>query len=86
MISEAQKSGTPFYADLKNQACPPSSYVLGYDLPKIIESGYLGVALQAFKEAYANRRIYEVVPRFKKDTVNYIAFSPLDKPTFPPDD
>lgn len=85
MINEAQQSGTPFYTDLKNHACPPATYVLGYDLPKVIEGGYLGVALQAFKEPYACRRVYEVVPRFEKDTVNYIAFSSLDKLTFNPD-
>jgi uncharacterized protein (DUF169 family) len=85
MIKEAQQRQIPFYSDLENQACNPATYVLGYDLPKVVEGGYLGVALQAFKEAYAGRRIYEVIPRLEKDTVNYIIFSPLDKLSFNPD-
>jgi uncharacterized protein (DUF169 family) len=85
MVKEAQERGTPFYADLKNNVCIPAAYVWGYDLPKVVEGGYLGAALQAFKEAYACRRIYEIVPRLEKGTVNYIAFSPLDKLSFDPD-
>lgn len=85
MISEAQQRGAPFYADLKSHGCAPAAYVLGYDLPKVIEGGYLGVALQAFKDACACRRVYEVLPRLEKDTVNYITFSPLDKLSFDPD-
>jgi uncharacterized protein (DUF169 family) len=85
MIKEAQQRGIPFYSDLENQACNAATYVLGYDLPKIVEGGYLGVALQAFKEAYACRRIYEVIPRLEKGTVNYIVFSRLDNLPFNPD-
>ena len=85
MIKEAQQRQIPFYSDLENQACNAATYVLGYDLPKIIEGGYLGVALQAFKEAYACRRIYEVIPRLEKGTVNYIVFSRLNNLPFNPD-
>ena len=38
-----------------------------------------------FKEARANRRIYDVVPTLKRGTCNYTAFAPLDKLTFDPD-
>jgi uncharacterized protein (DUF169 family) len=85
MIQEAQQRQIPFFSDLENQACNPATYVLGYDLPKVVEGGYLGAALQAVKEPYAGRRTYEVIPRFEKDTVNYIVFSPLDKLSFNPD-
>jgi uncharacterized protein (DUF169 family) len=85
MIQEAQQRQTSFYSDLENHSCNPATYVVGYDLPKVIEGGYLGVALKAFKEAYACRRIYEVVPRFEKDTINYVIFSPLDTLSFNPD-
>jgi len=85
MVKEAQQRGNPFYADMNNQACPPSAYIFGQDLPKEIEGGHLGVTLQAFKEAYANRRVYEAVPRLAKGTVNYVVFSPLDKLSFNPD-
>ncbi len=85
MPGEAQERGTPFYTDIKNHACPPGTYTLGHDLPPAVEGGYFGVALQAFKEPYANRRIYDILPRFNKDTVNYIAFSPLDRLSYNPD-
>lgn len=85
MINEAQQRGFPFYIDLDNHSCPPGTYVLGQDLPKIIEGGYLGAALKAFKDARSCRRIYEGLPRFEKGTVNYIVYSPLDKLSFDPD-
>jgi uncharacterized protein (DUF169 family) len=85
MPKEAQLRGTPFYADLENQACEPGTYVLGQDLPPIVKGGYLGAALKAFKEARANRRVYDVMPRLAPGTVNYVAFSPLDKLSFDPD-
>ncbi len=85
MIKEAQQREIPFYTDLENQACIPATYVLGYDLPRVIEGGYLGAALQIFKEAYAGRRPYEVIPRLEKGTVNYIVFSPLGKLSLNPD-
>jgi uncharacterized protein (DUF169 family) len=86
MIRETQQRASPFYADLENQACEPARYVLGgCDLPPIIKSGQLGVNLQCFKDARANRRVYDVLPRLEKDTVNYVAFSPLNKLSFDPD-
>lgn len=85
MCREAQERGTPFYIDIDNHACLPGKYVLGHDLPKAVEGGYLGAALQAFKEPYANRRIYEIQPRLAKDTVNYVAYSPLSTLSYNPD-
>ncbi len=85
MVGEAQERGAPFYVDIKNHACPPGTYTLGHDLPPEVESGNFGVALQAFKEPYANRRVYDILPRFAKETVNCIAFSPLETLSFNPD-
>jgi len=85
MVREAQERGTPFYSDIDNHACPPGKYVLGHDLPRAVEGGYLGAELQAFIEPYANRRIYDIQPRLAKDTVNYIAFASLDKLSYNPD-
>jgi uncharacterized protein (DUF169 family) len=85
MVKEAQERRAPFYADLENNACILAAYVWGYNLPKAVEGGYFGAALQAFKGAYASRRIYEVVPRLEKGTVNYITFYPLDKLSCDPD-
>ena len=48
-------------------------------------SGQIGPCLEVFKEARANRRIYDVLPTLKKGTCNYTAFAPLDKLTFDPD-
>ena len=85
MVSEAQKRTEPFYADINNHGCPPGTQVLGNELPKILEGGYLGPELKTFKEAYANRRALEAIPRFAKGTVNYIAFSPLNRLFYTPD-
>lgn len=86
MLKEAQQRGTPFYADSENHACSAALYVLGGELPEIVEAGYLGVAYKIYKEARVNRRIYSHgVPRLDKNTVKYVAFSPLDKLSFDPD-
>jgi len=55
------------------------------DSDPIFESGQMGPRLGIFKEARANRRIYPVIPRLTQGTVNYVAFSPLDKLSFEPD-
>jgi uncharacterized protein (DUF169 family) len=85
MPREAQMRGVPFYTDLANHSCEPGTYVLGRNLPPIVKSGYLGAALQAFKEPRANRRIYDVVPRFEANTVNYVAFSTIENLPYDPD-
>lgn len=85
MPREAQMRGTPFYTDFTNHACEPGTYVLGRNLPPIVKGGYLGAALKAFKEARANRRVYNAVPRLEENTVNYVVFSPMDKLSFDPD-
>jgi uncharacterized protein (DUF169 family) len=85
MTAEAQQSNTPFYAGLENQSCIPANYILGYDIPKGIETGYYGTGLKLFKEPRANRRIYQYITRMTKGIVNYFAFSPLDKLSFDPD-
>lgn len=85
MAREAQQSGAPFYADLENLACKPSAYVWGHDISEVYKSGLFGVAIKAFKEARANKRIYQYMPRLAPGIVNYIAFAPLDKLSFDPD-
>ena len=85
MLKEAQQRVTPFYAEPENQSCQPGAYVWGSDSPKVFESGLFGVALKVFKEARADVRIHQHVRRLDKDTVKYIAFSPLDKLPFDPD-
>jgi uncharacterized protein (DUF169 family) len=75
MVAEAHRRGTPFYADVNSYSCPPGTHVLGCDLPKAIEAGYLGPELKVFKAA----------PTFAKGTVNYVAFAPLEHLAFTPD-
>jgi uncharacterized protein (DUF169 family) len=85
MIGEAHRRGTPFYADLESHGCPPATHVLGCELPKAIEAGYLGPEFKIFKEPMFNQRALASVPQFIKDTVNYIVFAPLRELTFTPD-
>jgi uncharacterized protein (DUF169 family) len=85
MTREAQQCKTPFYADLDNLACRPSAYVWGHEISEIFKSGLFSVGIQAFKEANANKKIYQHIRRLTPGTVNYIAFSSLDKMSFDPD-
>ncbi len=84
MLREAQE-GSPFYAVKEDFECVGPLILGMVDPDPIFESGQMGPRLGIFKEARANRRIYPVIPRLTKDTVNYVAFSPLDKLSFEPD-
>jgi len=84
MLVEAQ-NGSPFYVAKENFTCI-GPLVLGMvDSDPIFESGQVGPKLEVFKEARANRRIYQFIPKLTKGTVNYVAFSPLDQLSFEPD-
>jgi uncharacterized protein (DUF169 family) len=85
MIREGQQCDEPFYADLDNLACTPSAYVWGHEISDTYKSGLFGVGIQAFKEARANQKIYQHVLTLAPGTVNYMAFSPLEKLLFDPD-
>jgi uncharacterized protein (DUF169 family) len=83
-LTEAQK-GSPFYAVKENITCGGPT-VLGMEgTPPIVESGELGVALEGFKDTRAARRVYPSLPVMPRNTVNYVAFSTLDKLSFEPD-
>jgi uncharacterized protein (DUF169 family) len=85
MLVEAQ-NGKSFYVSKKNFTCPIGPLILGMvDSDPVFESGRVGPKLEIFKDARANRGVYQVVPRFAKGTVKYVAFSPLDKLSFEPD-
>ncbi len=84
MFKEAQ-GGNPFYAVKENFACL-GSLVLGMREPEpIFISGEIGAKEGIYKEARANKRIYQYVPKLPKDTIRYVAFSPLDGIPFDPD-
>jgi uncharacterized protein (DUF169 family) len=84
MLVEAQ-NGAPFYARKEDFTCVGPLLLGMVDGDPIFESGQVGPKLEVFKEARANRRIYQVIPRLASGTVNYVAFSPLDKLSFEPD-
>lgn len=84
MLREAQQRG-PFYATKEDFECV-GPLLLGMVEPdSIFESGMVGPMLGIFKEARANKRIYQYIPRMMKGTVNYVAFSPLGKLSLEPD-
>ncbi|MDH5782037.1 MAG: DUF169 domain-containing protein, partial [Dehalococcoidia bacterium] len=84
MLREAQEA-PPFYVTKEDFECV-GPLILGMEEPDpIFESGQIGPRLGIFKEARANRRIYPVIPRLTQGTVNYVAFSSLDKLSFEPD-
>jgi len=84
MLVEAQ-NGSPFYVAKDNFTCVGPLLLGMVDSDPIFESGEVGPKLEVYKEARANRRIYQALPRLDKGTVNYVAFSPLDKLQFEPD-
>jgi uncharacterized protein (DUF169 family) len=85
MTREAQQGGDPFYVDPDNLDCAPSAYVWGQEISATYKSGLFGVGIQAFKDARANQNIYQYVPTLAPGTVNFMAFSPLDRLPFDPD-
>lgn len=85
MLRVAQIS-PPFYATLDNHECPAGPILLGMaPTNPVFESGYVGPKLGVYEDARANRRIYDNVSRLEAGTVNYIAYSSLDKLSFDPD-
>ncbi len=84
MLGEAQKS-PPFYVNRENFSCM-GPVILGMEeADPIFASGQVGPKDGIYKEARANRRIYNYIPKMAKGTVRYVTFSPLDKMPFEPD-
>jgi len=83
MFAAAQTS-PPFYASRENVQC--GEHVVGMEeFPPMMHSGQLGSKFSMFKNAGANRRIYDYIPLLPKDSVKYIIHSPVDKLTADPD-
>jgi uncharacterized protein (DUF169 family) len=85
MLKEAQQKGLPFYAARENEACAGLIPLGMSDIEPIFGSGQVGPKLEIFKEPRANRRIYQVLPKLERNTVNYVVFSTLEKLSFDPD-
>ena len=84
MIREAQEA-SPFYATKEDFECVGPLLLGMVDHDPIFESGQIGPRLGIFREARVNRRLYQYIPKLGRDTVNYVAFSPLGKLSFEPD-
>jgi uncharacterized protein (DUF169 family) len=84
MLVEAQ-NGSSFYVAKENFTCVGPLILGMVDSDPVFESGRVGPKLEVFKNARANRRIYEFLPKLAKNTANYVVFSPLDKLSFEPD-
>ena len=83
LFKEAQTS-EPFYVTKENVQC--GEQVLGFvEYPPIMYSGQLGSMFSMFKNAGANRRIYDYAPHLPKESVKYITHASIDKMTFEPD-
>jgi len=84
MLTEAQK-GNAFYVTKENFTCVGPLILGMIEHEPIFESGQVGPRLEVLKDVRANQRIYHVIPKLQKGTVNYVAFAPLDKLSFEPD-
>jgi uncharacterized protein (DUF169 family) len=83
LFKEAQDNGL-FCVTRDNVQC--GEQVLGMKAyPPLMYSGQLGTMFSMFKNAGANRRIYDYVPNLPADSVKYIAHAPLEKISFAPD-
>ena len=84
MFKEAQE-GSPFYVQEEDFVCV-EPMVLGMKDPEpALASGAAGGSSGLFEEARANRKLYQYIPKMVKNSVNYVAFSPIDRLTFDPD-
>ena len=85
MLRTAQE-GNSFYADQENHLCDAGLYLIGgADAPPPYTNGEYGAGLKIFKELRSARRIYQSIPKLAKGTIQYVAFSTLDKLPFEPD-
>ena len=84
MFMEAQNS-QQFYATKDNFSCVDRLVLGMMDAEAIMESGQIGAKEKIYQEARANSRIYHHIEKIPRDTVRYVAFSPIDKLSFEPD-
>jgi uncharacterized protein (DUF169 family) len=86
MLTEAQQTKNPFYFSKENNETCVGKILLGMEeMVPFAETGQIGARLEIFQEPRANYAFYKYVPRFAKGTVNYVAFSTIEKLVFEPD-
>lgn len=84
MFKEAQER-EPFYVQEEDFVCVEPLILGMRDAEPALVSGAAGGSSALFKEARANRKLYQYAPKMLKGSVNYVAFASLDKLTFDPD-
>jgi uncharacterized protein (DUF169 family) len=84
MLKEAQV-GNPFYVGEGDFLCVEPMVLGMVDPEPVLVSGLLGGSSGLFKEARANRKLYQYIPKMLKGSVRYVVFSPIDQLTFDPD-
>jgi uncharacterized protein (DUF169 family) len=83
MFAKAHSS-PPFYATRKTTQC--GNQVVGFaEFPPLMYSGQLGPHFSMFRDASANRKVYDYIRMLPKDSVEYIAHARLDQMDFDPD-
>lgn len=86
MVKEAQERGKPFYFTREEENCIGKHFLgMTADQVRRSDGGILGVKLHIFQEPAANLRLRMFVPGMEKGSVNYVAFSPIDKAKYEPD-
>jgi uncharacterized protein (DUF169 family) len=86
MLSEAHQRQEPFYFTGEDESCFGASFLgMMKGSPGIADGGELGIKFGIFQEPRANARLRRLTSNIPPGSVNYVAFSPLDKLTFEPD-
>ncbi|MBN1161759.1 MAG: DUF169 domain-containing protein [Dehalococcoidales bacterium] len=85
MLKEAQERGTPFYFAKENETCFGKALLGMEPLPSFAQAGEIGIRLEIFQEPRANSHLYQYLNLLARGTVNYVAYSTLDKLEFEPD-
>lgn len=85
MLKKAQE-GHAFYADVQNNSCGASTYVLGQeDIHEQFINGEFGAACRIFDSPRSAGRLYHYIPKIEKGVVKFISLAPLDKLQYDPD-
>jgi uncharacterized protein (DUF169 family) len=89
MLKEAQQRITPFYFTKEQETCAGKIALGMVDVSVASQAGLLGEKFELFQEARANANlVYSIFSRFPKPakgTINYVAYSQLDRIPFDPD-